>query len=275
MTQLLTSFAPLAERFDAFIIDQFGVLMDGAGAYPFAAAALAELARRGKTVLLLSNSGKRSSANEARLARFGLARSLYRHVLTSGETAHLTIGQRLAPGAPVYLLTTDDETNPLDGLDVTRAATPAEAKFVWIAGCRPQGMSLDDYAALLRPAAAAGLPAFCANPDMVALTGAGPRFGPGRVAQLYLEMGGAVEWFGKPWPAIYAEALRRLADHRPNKILCVGDSPAHDILGGRRAGLATALVRTGLHADETDESVLGRAEALGAPPDYLLPRFQF
>ena len=270
MTELLEGLSPLCERYDAFLVDQFGVLMDGAGAYPFAPPALAELARRGKTVLLLSNSGKRAEANRARLDRFGFPRAHYFDVLTSGETAYLRADRS---AAPVYLLSSDDTSDPLAGLGLARTQDPRAARRVWIAGARPQTMSLEDYAALLRPAVAAGASAVCANPDMISLTAEGPRFGPGRVARLYEDLGGEVEWFGKPYPAIYAEALRRLAPLPPGRVLCVGDSPAHDILGGRRAGLATALVRTGIHAGEAEDAVLARAETLGAPPDYLLPRF--
>jgi hypothetical protein len=42
-----------------------------------------------------------------------------------------------------------------------------------------------------------------------------------------------------------------------------------------RAGLATALVRTGVHAAETEAQLLARCEAAGVEPDYLMPRFAF
>ncbi len=67
----------LVDHYDAFLVDQFGVLLDGAGAYRHARAALDELYARGKRVLLISNSGKRSAANVGRLGRSGvLARDL-------------------------------------------------------------------------------------------------------------------------------------------------------------------------------------------------------
>jgi len=128
---------------------------------------------------------------------------------------------------------------------------------------------------LARPAAEANIPCICSNPDITMLVGDDRMFGTGRVGRVYEELGGKVEWFGKPYPAIYAEALRRLPGVDRRRILCVGDSPAHDLLGGRRAGLRTALVRTGIHAEESEAEVMARAEALGAPPDYLLPRMDF
>ena len=95
------------------------------------------------------------------------------------------------------------------------------------------------------------------------------------MARCYEKLGGAVEWFGKPHPAIYEAALRRLGDIERNRILAIGDSPAHDILGGMRAGLATALVKTGVHEGESEAQLLARCEAAGVEPDYLMPRFAF
>jgi HAD superfamily hydrolase (TIGR01459 family) len=275
----VASLHEIVDRFDGFLIDQFGVLLSGSGAYPFAPPALEELARRGKANLPLSNSGKLSADNDARLVRSGFARDSFLAVLSSGETAHAELARRigvsLPRGARIWVLTTDDVASPIAGLDLSPCAEPQEADILLLAGARPREQSLEAYAAMLRPAARAKVPCFCSNPDMTMMVGADLLFGAGRIARAYEEMGGAVEWFGKPYPAIYAEALRRLPGIDQRRILCIGDSPAHDILGGRRAGLATALVRTGIHADEDEDEVLARCDSLGARPDFLLSRMEF
>ncbi len=269
----------IVENYDAFLIDQFGVLLDGAGAYDYAPATLDGLFSRGKKALLLSNSGKRSAPNVARLSRLGFTRATYLDVLSSGEVAYLEIARRLGGDIPaearVWAETSDDVAPALAGLSLRRVERPEDADLLYIAGARPSERSLTEYAELLRPAAARGIPAICANPDMTALTPTGPAFGPGAVARTYEKFGGAVEWFGKPYPAIYAEALRRLGGISPSRVLAVGDSPAHDILGGARAGAATALVRTGIHAADSEAELLARCEALGVMPDVILPRFAF
>jgi HAD superfamily hydrolase (TIGR01459 family) len=272
------SLTDVVDRYDAFLVDQFGVLLDGSGLYDHARGALDELCARGKKVLLISNSGKRSSDNAARLARHGVSRATYIDVLTSGEVAHIAIAARIggdvAQGARVWVETTDDSAHPLDGLDLVGTDAPGDADLMWIAGCRPGAHSLEDYADALAPAAARGTPAICTNPDMTMLTPEGRKFGAGRVAEAYRSLGGPVEWFGKPYPAIYEEALRRLGVDR-SRVLAVGDSPAHDILGAKRAGLAAALVRTGVHEDENEAELMARCAALGVTPDVLLPRFAF
>ncbi|HXT08651.1 MAG TPA: TIGR01459 family HAD-type hydrolase [Roseiarcus sp.] len=273
------SLSEIVDRYDAFLVDQYGVLLDGAGLYDHARGVLDELAARGKTVLLISNSGKRSAPNVARLASFGVSRATFLDVLSSGEVAYREmqrrIGVSLKAGARVWIEVTDPHARPAEGLDLSPVQSPDEADLLWIAGCRPFERSLEDYARLLAGAARRGVPAICANPDMTMLTPSGAMYGAGAVARTYEELGGAVEWFGKPYPAIYEEALRRLGRIARARVLAVGDSPAHDILGGARAGVATALVRTGVHESESEAELLARCERLGVAPDILLPRFAF
>ena len=56
------------------------------------------------------------------------------------------------------------------------------------------------------------LPALCCNPDKLMLTPQGLMPAPGAIAALYEELGGTVSWIGKPYPAIYREAARRIGD---------------------------------------------------------------
>jgi ribonucleotide monophosphatase NagD (HAD superfamily) len=71
---------------------------------------------------------------------------------------------------------------------------------------------------------------------------------PGALARLYAELGGTVHYVGKPHPTIFAAALRRLGDPDPGRVLVIGDSLDHDVEGGRRAGMLTALITSGVHA---------------------------
>ena len=85
----LNGLAELADRFDVFVLDQFGVLHDGSTPYPGAVDALRLLKAAGKHILLLSNSGKRSAPNEARLVRLGFEPDSWDHFLSSGEVEDL------------------------------------------------------------------------------------------------------------------------------------------------------------------------------------------
>lgn len=269
------SLTALAKGYDAFLVDQFGVLLDGNAAYPGAAEALDLLARTGKPVILLSNSGKRSEPNAARLVKLGFRRDSFRLVLSSGEAAWRHLSQRrLAKGTKVWLHARDGDTSAVEGLDLTPTDDPAQAALLLLAGSQADVLGLDDYRRLLEPAAKRGVPMLCTNPDIEMLTPGGHRPGAGRIAALYAELGGELDWIGKPHPLIYAEAARLLPGIARDRILCIGDSPAHDIAGGHAAGHKTCLVRTGLYANvaEGDLPALCLSEA-GVLPDHFLTHF--
>lgn len=271
-----TTLDALAASHDAFLVDQFGVLLDGSAAYPWASRALSRLAATGKPVILLSNSGKRSAPNAERLLRLGFAREAFRLVLSSGEAAWLDLAQRgLEPGAAVWLHARDGDTSAVDGLGLRIVDSPDQATLLVLAGSQADVVPMADYAAQLRGAAVRKVPMLCTNPDIEMLTPRGPFPGAGQIAQLYQSLGGPVEWIGKPHPLIYRAAARLLPGIPPGRILCIGDSPAHDVAGGQAAGHATALVRTGLHAGVPDDDLRDLCAHEGGVPDYVIPRFAF
>lgn len=271
-----TSLTALMDQFDTFLLDQFGVLLDGSQAYPDAPEALAELARRGKTVGILTNSGKRAGPNADRLQRMGFDQDHIHAVISSGEAARTVlagmIGTTLSPGAPVLVLSRGGDLSCIDGLALSQTDDPAIAELVLIAGSRGEELSLSHYANLLEGPAQRGVAALCTNPDMTMLTERGPAFGAGRIAQLYRELGGQVDEVGKPHKLIYEVAIKRLGATDPAGVLCIGDSPAHDIRGAHAAGCMAALVRTGIHAEDALEDVLAKAPQ-GDHPDFVIPGF--
>jgi HAD superfamily hydrolase (TIGR01459 family) len=271
-----TTLAALAPEYDGFLIDQFGVLLNGQGAYEAAPRTLCALAAMGKEVILLSNSGKRAAPNEARLTRLGFDRASYKSVLSSGEAAFAEIGSRIgkdiAANSAVWVHSRDGDLSPVEGLPLRCVDDPGAADLLIIAGSRGDTFTLAQYRNWLAPAAARRVPAFCTNPDMAMLTPTGQCFGAGAIAQLFEDLGGAVEWVGKPYPLIYRIAHDMLGAPDRSRVLCIGDSPAHDILGGRDAGFATALVRTGLHADLSDDALLTLCKDT-ALPDYVIAGF--
>ena len=96
-------------------------------------------------------------------------------------------------------------------------------------------------------------------------------------------LGGRVFYHGKPYPAIYRSCLAALACP-PEKVLMIGDSVDHDVLGASRAGIASALIPGAVHGPELgvaygelpDEN-RWRAFAAKASsqPEYLLAAFNW
>ena len=269
----ISGIGELADRYDAFFVDQFGVLHDGVAPYPQAAEALSQLVQAGKQVVILSNSGKRSAPNAARLEGLGFTRGSWTHFLSSGEVAWSLLAAQTGHRR-CLLLARDGDRSAIDGLTIELAESGADCDLVLIAGSEGDAKPLADYAALLAPAASRRVPAYCTNPDKQMLTPHGLRFGAGRIAELYEELGGAVTWIGKPFPEIYAAARRLIGEIDPARILCLGDSVEHDITGARGAGLDSLLITGGIHAGE-DEAGLAERYAAGAVPNFILPGFRW
>jgi HAD superfamily hydrolase (TIGR01459 family) len=271
----LAGMRDLAGRFDIFVLDQFGVLHDGAAPYPGAVEALVELKAAGKRTLLLSNSGKRSAPNEARLVKLGFRPGSWDHFLSSGEVAWRSLQRSLQTqaGLRCLLISRDGDRSAVEDLPLTLVDSGAAADIVLLSASEGDRYDLDHYRRLLGSAARRGVECLCTNPDKIMLAAAGQRFGAGRIADLYAEMGGPVTWIGKPFPEIYAAALDMLGNPDPDRVVCVGDSVEHDIAGGQGAGLATALVATGIldRASEAERESLFAEHR--ARPDFLLPRF--
>ncbi|GAA5628793.1 D,L-glycerol 3-phosphate phosphatase [Brucella sp. NBRC 12953] len=272
----IVSLLAIAPQFDAFFIDQFGVLLDGAKPYPGAPEALTALSNLRKPILLLSNSGKRGEANAGRLVQLGFARSSFQEVLSSGEVAHArlkaAIGTHLPAKPKIWLHSRDGDVSAVEELPVDLVETPERADLLLLSASNSDRIELGEYAQLLQSAADRNIPCWCTNPDIVMLTPQGPKPGAGRIAQEYAAMGGAVTLIGKPYPAIYQEAARRL-DLRDPRVLCIGDSIEHDIAGGFTAGYKTCLVGTGIHARSSIKELQSEARARGVMFDYYISAF--
>ncbi|MGO4619846.1 TIGR01459 family HAD-type hydrolase [Ensifer sp. 2YAB10] len=277
VAQAIERLSAIADRYDAFLIDQFGVLRDGRGPYPGAAETLVRLKDAGKRIIILSNSGKRSAENDRRLVDLGFVSGSWDWFLTSGEVAWQILkreGEGAARGRrKCLLISRDGDLSPLTGLDLERTTGGADADFVLLAASEGDVYPFSHYEALLAPAAARGVPCLCTNPDKVMLTKEGTAFGAGRIADLYEELGGTVRWIGKPFADIYASALEFLGQPDPPRVCAIGDSIEHDIAGAANAGLHSVLVTTGILERASGEERRKLFAEHGASPDFILPRF--
>jgi HAD superfamily hydrolase (TIGR01459 family) len=282
----LPGVAALARRFDGFIVDQWGVLHDGSRPYPGALECLERLREAGKHIVVLSNSGRREAANVRLMEQMGFPPRLFERVLSAGEDAREAIVARATPfharlGRRCLAFTRAGDRSILEGIGIEFVSSVGEADFLAAIGIDSPRRNLADYEAELAQARARGLPMLCANPDI-------SRFHDGRLveatgvlARRYEEMGGEVYYHGKPWPAIYGSCLAALACER-SRVVAVGDSIEHDVLGARRAGIASAFIASGIHAGDLrvdfgaeplPEVWREFESAAAARPDFRLPAF--
>ena len=299
----VASMRELVDRYDVFLLDQFGVLHDGRAPYAGAARAVRELRARGKSLYVLSNSSRGREGTIEKLAGMGFDADAFAGATTSGHVAAAFLsrdGRATSSEARFERL-----ASMIDRIAATRRVRVAHA--TWSArgnvtlgaafgerfevaavenardvdrcdfvlahgveafgrgdGEREMPVSEAEMRAMIERAAALKLPLCVANPDVVTVSGKELVPMPGTLAKWYAEAfarahddesaSDYVCLMGKPDGIVYETLLGEIRATRPDldtsRVLAVGDSLAHDIAGGANAGLDTAFVCMGIHADE-------------------------
>ena len=253
-TITISGLRAIADRFDHVLLDQWGTLHEGKAIFPDARECVSRLREAGKRVLVLSNSGKRASRNQERLATLGLSPEAYDGILSSGEVTWSGLHARAHQpftglGRACFLITRDGDRSIVEGLDLTIVTDVQEADFILLGGLDDAAADPEHWRGSLSTAAARRLPMLCANPDLVMFGARGLIPAPGALAAFYQQLGGTATFVGKPHAPMFAAALERLGNPDPHRVLVIGDSLDHDIAGGRAAAMLTLLVSSGAHRE--------------------------
>ena len=254
--ELIDGLAPLVQRYDALILDLWGVAHDGRAPYPAALDCLERLEAAGKRRLFLSNAPRRSVAVVPYLSDMGIERGAhFDHLVTSGDLTRAALEGRGdafhgALGRRYLQIGPERDRGLLAGLDYAPVAE-ADADFVLETGLYDdQTETLADYAALLGRLAARDLPMVCANPDLTVMRGAQIIICAGAIAGAYEALGGLVRSHGKPDTSAYDHCLALLGAPERGRVLALGDSLRTDIRGANAAGIDVVLVTQGIHAED-------------------------
>ncbi len=253
-SRIIEGLSEIADDFDVFFVDIYGVLHNGIIVYKGAQHCLQMIAEAEKSVLLLTNSPKRSSAIITKLENIGIPPSLYQHVVSAGEDTFQHLQERKDPWyarlGDRYYFIGPSHYGLLEGLKSHRVSHIDEADFVIVVGADDWHQKLSDYDAILKDARDQKIPMICANPNR---TEVGPRAAAleaGAIAEYFESMGGNVHYHGKPYKSFFQSAMRRYPSTPKERILMIGDSLGVDIAGAANAQLSSAFVTGGLHARE-------------------------
>lgn len=273
LPQSAGNLADLADNFDAFFLDAFGVLNIGETAIPGVPERVAELQASGKRVVVVSNAaGFPHERLMEKYARLGYDFAPDDVVTSRKAMAEAVLGQN---GPRTW------------GLMVSDGVSAAEFEGLNHVRLRDDPSDYDAFDAVLMIGSATWTearqalletalsdrrrPVYVGNPDITAPRETGFSLEPGYFAHRLADRTGILpEFFGKPFRNIYDLAFARLSPGtRRDRVVMVGDSLHTDILGAQVAGIASALV--------TDYGFLAgrdaRADihATGIMPNYLLP----
>jgi HAD superfamily hydrolase (TIGR01459 family) len=281
---LLAGIAEIAERYDGYILDLWGVLHDGQAPFPGVIDCLTRLKAMDKRLVILSNAPRRAYLVEQRVAEIGIPRALYDHLLSSGEEAWQHLKRRDDPfyaalGQVCYHIGPPRDDTMLADLGLRRVEDVAEAEFILNTGPWGWDETVAGYEAVLQGGRARDLPMVCCNPDLVVMLRGTRVICAGALAQRYEALGGRVRWHGKPYPSIYASCFDLLGLADRQRILAVGDSLRTDIAGANGVGVASVLILGGIHGEELGVSpgvvpdsgrLAAAVAASGARPTYAM-----
>ena len=264
----------LIDRYDAFILDGYGVINVGAEPIPGIGDTIRALHAAGRDVMVLTNGAGRPSRQTARrYERWGLDIP-GRLVVTSRDALEASLAAHPRAGSWGVMAQPDSEleTLPVETVLLEDDEAPYRHAngFIFI---RSEGWSTARHRLLADALCESPRPVLVANPDVSApypdrRLSAEPGYWALRIEA---ETGVRCERFGKPFSPAFELALSRLgrAAAGRERVAMVGDGLHTDILGGLAAGLGTILV--------TDHGLLrgldweARAARAGIVPDHVIP----
>jgi 4-nitrophenyl phosphatase len=239
------------------IVDMDGVLYRGQDSLPGAREFLVYLGEAGVPFILATNNSTLTPGQYvARLARLGMHVTEDR-ILTSGQASALHLARAAPPGTRVYAIGEDglfsalrEQGFELAERDVQYVVVGLDRQLTW------------DKLKVAALAIRAGATFVGTNPDTTLPTEEGLVPGNGAIlGALEAATGVAPLIIGKPQPTLLQLAMHKMGVTREGTAI-IGDRLETDILAGKRAGITTVLVLSGI-------ATLQELERSGYRPDLV------
>ena len=264
----INSILEIASEVDVFVFDAFGVLNIGENLIPGADLALKTLRDMDKQVRVLTNAASYDKCGtEKKFLDLGLYFGA-EEIITSRDAAL----ENVTPGLWGVITAEADNLNDL------------KAEYIRLADTKPDFDKVDGFLFLstscwnpkkqlvLRDSISKNeRPVIIANADLVAPRENGFTLEPGFYGHELMDLGSSkVQFFGKPYPAVYKLLTKSLSGTPGDKIAMFGDSLHTDILGAAALGWKTVLVtKDGLFSGFDTKSY---CEESGIFPNWRLER---
>ncbi|WP_438353250.1 HAD-IIA family hydrolase [Microbacterium sp. CJ88] len=231
---------------DTVLADLDGVVYAGPGALPFAVDSLNRAGETRRLGYITNNASRTDASVAAHLRELGLD-VRPDDVVTSPQAAMRLLTERVPAGSTVLVVGGDGLVVEVEkaGFTVTRSADDGPAAVVQ--GFAPEvgwAQLAEAAYALALPEEEGGIPWIATNTDWTIPQARGIAPGNGTlVSAVHTAVGRLATVAGKPETPIFDEAVARFGARHP---LFIGDRLDTDIAGAQRAGIASALVLTGI-----------------------------
>ena len=253
----------VVEEYELFFIDIWGVLHNGIKLFNHSINVLNEIEKLNKEYILLTNAPRPNSTVVKFLKKLGLDSKKCKKVFTSGEAA-LKYLKKDYKDSKFFHVGPQRDFDLFKLFQKNKVKQIEESDFLLCTGLFDEfDKNLNYYKDLFKNSLSKKM--ICTNPDLVVDRGSEREFCAGSIAKIFEEMGGNVNYFGKPYPLVYNLS----ADTKNKKILCIGDNLNTDIKGANNQNYASLFVSGGIHRKEAEDNFETLAKKYDVKIDYV------
>ena len=231
----------IADNYDLFYIDLWGVIHNGIKLNDEAITALKELLKMNKEFVLLTNAPRPNLSVKKFLEKMGMDDKIRDHVFTSGEAA-LSYLKKFNSSDKFYHIGPPRDFDLFNDFKNNQSKLIDDSQYLLCTGLFDnQDKDLNYYKELLEKQINKKM--ICTNPDLIVDRGHIRELCAGSVAMVFEKMGGEVVYFGKPYPEVYNSSI----DNLKKKTLSIGDNLNTDIKGANLLNYDSLLISNGVH----------------------------
>ena len=234
----------IAGSYDLFFIDIWGVVHNGVSFFEEAIKALNELEKIKKDYVLLTNAPRPNFSVKKFLTKMGIPENISNKIYTSGQ-ASLDYLLKNYKNKKFFHLGPSRDFDLFVSFKENKINKINESEYIICTGLFDEyGQDLKYYKEILHREKNKKM--ICTNPDLVVDRGEKREYCAGSIAKIFEELGGQVEYFGKPYPNVYSQSIKV----ENKKVLCIGDNLNTDIKGANIQNFSSLLISNGIHRDE-------------------------
>ena len=261
----------IAGNYDLFFVDIWGVIHNGISPYEDALFALNKLEEINKKYVLLTNAPRPNFSVKNFLKKMGISENISSKVYTSGQASldyllknlKEKIFFHIGPARDFDLFTSfkNKKTNDI-----------SESEYILCTGLFEDYIQdLNYYKKILNNEINKKM--ICTNPDLIVDKGATREYCAGSVAKIFEDLGGTVEYFGKPYLNVYGQSAKKIDN---KKVLCIGDNLNTDIRGANKQNFDSLLILDGIHKQEIkNESFENIKKKYNVETNYIQTKLQW
>jgi len=234
----------IAENYDLFYIDLWGVVHNGISLNKNAIEALEEIGKAKKQYVLLTNAPRPNNTVKSFLEKMGMNEKIRENVYSSGEAALSYLKKNLLDEKFFHLGPPRDFDLFLDFKN-NKTEDIKKSSYLLCTGLfEEEANDLKYYKEFFKDHINKKM--ICTNPDLIVDRGNKRELCAGSVALVFEKMGGEVVYFGKPFPEVYNQST----NNDGKKILSIGDNLNTDIKGANLLNYDSLIISNGIHKDE-------------------------